>query len=173
MKLNLHIHTNHSDVIYNPREVVDIMVENQFDVISITDHDKLSGLPEAKEYASQVGIQLINGIEISSLNDGEIECLDSKGSLHILAYSFDYDQLISIYDKKKNQKDEIAKELLQQLLSDGYAIWECLDYKRLNTTSIGKCLVKSGYANSLDAAFKDILDLKYSDFRIKSFQYQM
>lgn len=116
-----------------------------------------------------MGIQIINGIEISSQNDGEIDLLGLKGSLHILAYSFDYDKLNNTYADIKIRKDELAVKLVKKLISDGYNIHECMELEKLNTTLIGKRLVQKGYAKSLDEAFDNILDLKYSEYRIKSF----
>lgn len=36
-------------------------------VLSLTDHDTLSGIPEALEAASRFGIKIIPGVEISTM----------------------------------------------------------------------------------------------------------
>ena len=77
-KADLHIHTNHSDGFYTPKEIVLKAKEKSLDIISITDHDNLSGIKEAVDVGKDVGIEVISGVEISSdIRDKEV---------HILAY---------------------------------------------------------------------------------------
>ena len=77
-KVDLHIHTNHSDGFYSPEEIVLKAKENEFEAISITDHDNLSGINEAIKKGNEIGIEVIPGLEISS---------DIKyREIHILGY---------------------------------------------------------------------------------------
>ena len=80
--VDLHIHTSHSDGKLSPIEVIELAKENYFSTISITDHDSVSGIKPAMEYANKNGIEIIPGIEFSTdLNGKEI---------HILGYFIDY-----------------------------------------------------------------------------------
>jgi len=75
-KVDLHIHTNHSDGFYSPEEIVLKAKENEFEAISITDHDNLSGINEAIKKGNEIGIEVIPGLEISSdIKDREIHIL--------------------------------------------------------------------------------------------------
>lgn len=77
-KVDLHIHTSFSDGYYSPDQVIYKAKENGIDVLSITDHDNLNGIPDAVEAAKEFGIEVIPGVEISSdISDREV---------HILAY---------------------------------------------------------------------------------------
>lgn len=82
-KVDLHIHTFHSDGFYSPVEIVSKAKERGLDTISITDHDNLAGIMEATEAGRNIGVEVIPGLEISTdVNDKEI---------HILAYFFEPD----------------------------------------------------------------------------------
>jgi 3',5'-nucleoside bisphosphate phosphatase len=84
-KVDLHIHTNHSDGFYSPEEIVQKAKENDLDAISITDHDNLSGIGDAIKKGYEVGIEVIPGLEISSdIKDREI---------HILGYFIQTDSV--------------------------------------------------------------------------------
>ena len=75
-KVDLHIHTNHSDGFYSPEEVVLKAKENELETISITDHDNLSGINDAIKKGNEIGIEVIPGLEISSdIKDREIHIL--------------------------------------------------------------------------------------------------
>ena len=75
-KVDLHIHTNHSDGFYSPEEIVLKAKENELEAISITDHDNLSGINDAIEKGNEIGIEVIPGLEISSdIKDREIHIL--------------------------------------------------------------------------------------------------
>lgn len=80
-KVDLHIHTNHSDGFHTPTEIVTKAKSFDIDTISITDHDNLSGIKEATEHGNRIGVEVIPGVEISS---------DIKGrEIHILGYYVD------------------------------------------------------------------------------------
>ncbi len=75
-KVDLHIHTNHSDGFYSPEEIILKAKDKEFDAISITDHDNLSGINDAIKKGNEIGIEVIPGLEISSdIKDREIHIL--------------------------------------------------------------------------------------------------
>lgn len=81
LKADLHLHTTASDGLLNPFQVVDLTVKSGLKAISITDHDTVDGYLAVREYASEKGIHLVCGAEITT---------DFKGrECHILAYDFD------------------------------------------------------------------------------------
>lgn len=65
MIYDLHSHSNHSDGLLSPADVVQRAKDNGVDVLALTDHDTLSGLAEAQAAADQLGLKLIPGVEIS------------------------------------------------------------------------------------------------------------
>ncbi len=81
--IDLHIHTNASDGLLSPEEVVKIAKECRLSAMSITDHDAIGGFVEAKEKALELGIELVSGVELSVAYKGD--------DFHLLAYLIDYE----------------------------------------------------------------------------------
>ncbi len=80
-RLDLHLHSTHSDGSQPPAEIIAMAHKADVRALAITDHDILTGLPDAVEAARPLGIDVIPGVEISSRFDDD--------ELHILGYYFD------------------------------------------------------------------------------------
>jgi len=63
--IDLHSHSNISDGLLSPTELVAHAANNGVRVLALTDHDDVGGLAEARLAAAQHGIKLVNGVEIS------------------------------------------------------------------------------------------------------------
>ena len=61
MRADLHIHTYYSDGKYSPHEIARRAAEAGLDLISMTDHDSLEGLPEKRAAAREAGLSFIAG----------------------------------------------------------------------------------------------------------------
>ncbi len=82
MPADLHIHTNFSDGMFSPEEIVRKARDAGLTVISITDHDIIDGIEPAVEEGKKLGVRVIPGIEFTTdLQDAE---------LHILGYFIDH-----------------------------------------------------------------------------------
>ncbi|KAL4036698.1 hypothetical protein IC575_000262 [Cucumis melo] len=81
----LHSHSKCSDGFLTPSKLVERAHGNGVKVLALTDHDTMSGIPEAVEAARRFGIKIIPGVEISTIfsNGGDSE---SEEPVHILAY---------------------------------------------------------------------------------------
>ena len=66
LNIDLHCHSNISDGLLCPAEVVKRAAEQGVHVLALTDHDDVDGLAEARAAATEAGIVLINGVEISA-----------------------------------------------------------------------------------------------------------
>lgn len=77
-RIDLHLHTTHSDGSLSPTEVLRLAHKAGVTALAITDHDIVTGVPEALAAGAELGIEIIPGVEISSrVGDSE---------LHILGY---------------------------------------------------------------------------------------
>ena len=65
LKVDLHSHSTVSDGLLSPRQLVRYAAEQGVGVLALTDHDDLAGLAEARDEAGKLGIQFVNGTEIS------------------------------------------------------------------------------------------------------------
>ncbi len=80
MKVDLHCHSTASDGVLAPSVVVERAHARGIGMLALTDHDTLEGLPEARLAAAGLGIQLINGVELS--------CTWGGATIHVLGYAF-------------------------------------------------------------------------------------
>jgi predicted metal-dependent phosphoesterase TrpH len=62
---DLHCHSTASDGMLSPRELVERAAGMGVDYLALTDHDELSGLPEARAAAEASSVRLVHGVEIS------------------------------------------------------------------------------------------------------------
>jgi hypothetical protein len=81
-RYDLHVHTSASDGVYSPAEIVAMAVQLGVNVIALTDHDTVAGIPEAMQAASNSAVRVIPGVEISAESDGV--------QAHILGYYVDH-----------------------------------------------------------------------------------
>ncbi len=84
--VDLHCHSTASDGLLPPAEVVRRAAANGVDMLSLTDHDDLGGLPAARLVADEVGMRFVNGVEIS-IEWGGLQ-------VHIIGYAFDADDQV-------------------------------------------------------------------------------
>jgi len=72
MKCDLHIHTSYSyDSNSPPKEVVKAAIAKGIDCLAVCDHGKIKGAAEVQQFASNLPILIIPGIEIKS-KEGDI-----------------------------------------------------------------------------------------------------
>ena len=115
MKADLHIHTNYSDGVFDPEQIVDAAIDVGLDVIALTDHDNILSYDVAKNYIQKLEkenkktVDIIQGIEINTLYKS-IE-------IHILGYFMntddnDFKDLIKIQQQARIKQ---TKEIITLL----------------------------------------------------------
>lgn len=143
-KIDLHIHTNCSDGKFTPKEIIDMAKKNKVDLISITDHDSVEAYtPELLDYAKDKGVELVNGVEISTKI--------GKVGIHVLGYDFDLEneELLEVLANSKNARVNYLYDVADKLKQLGYII----DVKKL---MMNKVVTKSHIA-------QDIIDEKKNE----------
>ncbi|MEA5112714.1 MAG: PHP domain-containing protein [Geobacteraceae bacterium] len=63
--MDLHIHTLHSDGVHTPSKIVAMAAEKGLKAVAITDHDSVSGVTEALEAGSGLGVEVVPAVELS------------------------------------------------------------------------------------------------------------
>ena len=116
-KIDLHIHTNCSDGLLSPYEIIDEALKVGVNTISITDHDTVDAYTEKLiSYAKEKHIKLIPGVEISTkLN---------KVGYHVLGYNIDINNK-NLKDKLKslkNARHDYLNNVAQKLEELGYIL---------------------------------------------------
>jgi len=107
-KIDLHIHSTFSDGRDTVEEIIESAKDQKVGILSLTDHDLVSGANKAMELGKQAGLKVIPGVEISATYRGKL--------LHILGYFIDIrnTELLdflknNIAEKKQHFKLEINK----------------------------------------------------------------
>jgi len=110
-RFEIHMHSCHSDGEYSPAGLVRLARNNGVSILSLTDHDTFSGLPEFLESAAEAGIEAFPGIEIT------VAYRDFN--LHLLAYFRDLEsirpELNRRVEKMKQQREERMHELIARI----------------------------------------------------------
>lgn len=111
-KIDLHMHTNHSDGVLSPADLMTKVRAAQLTVFSVTDHDTLTGWREVNALRSPSDAELISGTELSVRIDTD--------DVHILAYLFDHENrpfndALDFYQSKRSERGEEMVARLQKL----------------------------------------------------------
>lgn len=150
--IDLHTHSIASDSLLTPTELVRYAAEKGLAAIALTDHDTTSGLKEAMEEGERIGLEVIPGIEITTLVDG---C-----DVHIIGLLFDPENPglhahIAEMAKSRARRNE---QMIAQLAAAGIDIcpedMERYGDRQISKGHIAAVLIRRGYAKDL----KDALD---------------
>ncbi len=64
--VDLQVHTTASDGVLAPTAVVEAAARAKLTAIAITDHDSISGLPEAEAAGERLGVRIVPGVELAA-----------------------------------------------------------------------------------------------------------
>ena len=95
MKIDLHNHSYYSDGVLSPTEVVRLAKEQGCGMFSLTDHDTVDGIAEAKDEANKLGMQFVPGVEVSAMW--------SNMTIHILGLGIDAENEVLQAGLKQHQ----------------------------------------------------------------------
>ena len=115
-RIDLHMHSNLSDGVLTPKEIIDTAKENGVDTICIADHDTIEAYTkELIEYAKKNGINLIKGVEISTKD---------KVGVHVLGYNIDInnEELKDTLYKLRNSRHIYLHDVSKALNKIGYKV---------------------------------------------------
>jgi predicted metal-dependent phosphoesterase TrpH len=110
-RIDLHSHTEHSDGTHTPTGLVTAAAAIGLAALAVTDHDTTSALDEAHVEGTRVGVEVIDGCEISSRID--------RTTVHMLAYGFrreDVDLQEFLAEVRRGREER--NDLLFQRLAD-------------------------------------------------------
>lgn len=154
IKAEFHCHTTASDGNLSPTEVVKLAKANGANILSITDHDTVDGLLEAKEACDKYNIRFIPGIELS--------CNHNNESIHLLGFfkgdGYTSKELIAFLDDLKSNRISRAKSIVDKLKEhfDIHLNYEdvlALGDGVIARPHIAKAIINAGYNYSTDYIF--------------------
>ena len=156
MKADLHNHSYYSDGLLSPSEVVRLASRASCDLFSLTDHDTTDGIAEAKLEADKVGLNLINGVEISAFW--------RNMAIHIVGLGIDVnnDILQTGLEHNKNLRKIRAEKIALSLRRSG--IRDALEKAQiisggymLTRTHFAQMLIQEGYCKDMKSVFRRYL----------------
>lgn len=154
--VDLHSHSNVSDGLLTPEELVLNAARCGVKVLALTDHDDIGGLATARQVAEANDIYFINGVEIS--------VTWKKRTLHIVGLKIDptNETLQQVLAQVRRDRDERAMEMANSLAKAGInGAYEgakgFAGEAILTRMHFAHFLVEKGHAKNVKSVFKKFL----------------
>lgn len=156
--IDLHLHTTASDGLLAPAALVARAAACGLSTIAVTDHDTTAGLAEAAAGAARQSIRLVNGVEITAI--------ENSRDVHMLAYFVEPSKpaFVDFLQAQRRDRLERVRQIAERLADLGCPIdAESLIASAASTArSVGRpgiadTLVAGGYAQNRDDAFARFL----------------
>ncbi len=151
--IDLHLHTDYSDGLDSPAELLDLVRDKQLAAFSVCDHDSFDAWFEIHDLLTESDPELITGVELSAKKNDE--------DIHILGYFFDpFNQklksAVSDFREKRNRR---AAKMLNELRKLGIDISMDLLLEIAGDSSVGRphvadAMVRVGAINNYNEAFR-------------------
>ncbi len=157
LNIDLHCHSNVSDGVLPPAEVVARAAANGVHALALTDHDDVSGLAEARAAASDAGLTLIAGVEISVSWGGQ--------TVHVVGLRIDphHPELaeglhgirLGRIERARRMSDDLARSGIDGAYEGAYAY--AANKQMVGRTHFARWLVAQGHAPDMRSAFRRFL----------------
>lgn len=157
--IDLHLHTTASDGSLTPSALVARAAAAGLRIIAVTDHDTLDGLPEARQAGTVHGVRVIDGVEITAVED--------RRDVHMLGYFVDpaNAELRDFLSAQRLDRLRRVRDIANRLALLGFPIdAESLlaEGARTPGRSIGRpqiaaALIAAGHARNREDAFDRLL----------------
>ncbi|MED4785255.1 PHP domain-containing protein [Brevibacillus choshinensis] len=156
---DLHTHTKASDGTCDPAENVRLAKEAGLTAVAITDHDTVAGVPAALEAGAELGLEVIPGVEVSSVGRGQ--------DIHVLGYFVPYEdaafqeRLVGLRETR-HERNQLLIARLQELgipitLENVYRRKQGTTDKNIGRPHIAEELMELGVVASINEAFEKYL----------------
>jgi len=153
---DLHLHTTASDGCWAPADVVRAIAQLGFAAAAITDHDEVSGIPEALRVGKECGLEVVPGIELSTTVEGK--------EVHILGYFIDWEApaLLEVLEACRDHRHRRMYTMVEKLDALGVPVDIARVQQLAGAGAIGRphlarALVEGGYTASINEAFTRFL----------------
>lgn len=149
---DLHVHSNFSDGLLTPTQVVVKAREAGLRAVGIVDHDTIDGISEAVDAGGQYDVEIVPGVELSSQYEGR--------DVHILGYYFDpeHPRLKDYLELFRQERYRRAAKMIQNLNQLGIRLTMAEVEQRARGSCIGRphlaeVLMEKGYVETFQEAF--------------------
>ncbi len=125
--IDLHMHTNYSDGRWPAQQLIDYLATEGFNLVSVTDHDRVDMVASIQELAAQQHLPVLAGVEMSTEWHGKMG--------HVLCYGF---------DPQQNHLHEITEMVVKRQLENTYEVNEELRRKGYEFPRQAEVLAENG-----------------------------
>ncbi|OLC59667.1 MAG: hypothetical protein AUH89_05765 [Ktedonobacter sp. 13_1_40CM_4_52_4] len=154
--IDLHMHTTYSDGRWPAQQLIDYLVNEGYDLVSVTDHDRVDMVASIQDLAAEKNLPVLAGVEMST------QWKDKMG--HMLCYGFDPEDnyLREITGAVVRLQLENTYEVHDELLRRGYAFPREAEVLAENGGKLrrpvdnGRLLREHGYVTDWQTAMKII-----------------
>ena len=154
---DLHCHSNVSDGLLAPATVAARAKARGVDVWALTDHDEVSGIPEARAAAAALDLPFVPGVEISITWAGQ--------TVHIVGLRIDErnEELLRGLASTRSGRELRAREMAEQLAAAGIpdAFEGALRYAGnpdlISRTHFARYIIDRGVCHDVPAVFRNYL----------------
>ena len=114
--LDLHLHTTYSDGRWSPKALLDHLVDEEFALAAVADHDRADTVATIQQLALERDLPVLAAVEMSSTWKGEL--------VDLLCYGFDpdHDALRDLALDASRRQRENSREVYKDLQRQGYAL---------------------------------------------------
>jgi hypothetical protein len=150
--IDLHMHTNASDGMLTPAELLDRVRAADLVAFSITDHDTMGGYQEATKLMTGTDPELVVGLELSVTVNGD--------DMHMLAYLFDpdHDELAGTLEALRIERNERGYRMVEKLNEMGLnlsydAVVQAAGGAAIGRPHVADAMVAQGLVGNFGEAF--------------------
>jgi len=164
MKIDLHVHSDHSDGQQSIDELFQLAAEGGIDVIAVTDHDTTKGWSLARVASDKYGVGFVPGIEVTT----RTHTLDADGKaisfgMHLLAYlpNPEDQALIEVFNEIIPNRAKRLEALTEKVATVYPVSWdEVMSFAAPGATlgrpMLAKALVARGYFKAVSEVFEEV-----------------
>lgn len=156
LSADLHFHSTASDGYYPPEELIERGFDNGAQLLSLTDHDTLSGIAAAQKKALELEVDFVPGIELS--------CIWNNIGIHVVGLGFDLTdaQLLESVAGQCRRRNERAIEIGRRIDKTGIdgsyeKAKQIAGSAQIGRPHFARLLVETGKVKDCNQAFKKYL----------------
>ena len=107
--IDLHMHTTYSDGHWPAPKLIDYLVKEGFDLVAITDHDRVDMVADTQALAAEKQLPVLSGVEMSTEWNGKMG--------DVLCYGF---------DPAQNYLAPLAERIVREQLENVHSVYDTL-----------------------------------------------
>lgn len=153
-RIDLHIHSNYSDGVLSPEELIEEAIWHGLAAVALTDHDNIDGLAPFTAAGRSKGIETVAGVELSCEQDGT--------EVHILGLLIEPDDTLErslslLRDDREDRMRRMIERLEGMDIRVSYDALGVAPGKAVGRPHLAQALVRQGVVRDIGEAFEKLI----------------